>query len=96
VDQVGGPQAARGFAPGAGDRRRSDAFPVPLAIHTLAGTLLVAAGNGTLNQYVERRFDARMRPTARRPLASGRLSLRRLSGLGLGFRPRAASISHCA
>jgi len=48
-------------------------FPFPLLIHTLLGTLLVAGGTGTLNQYIERRFDAQMRRTARRPLAAGRL-----------------------
>ncbi|MGA7928590.1 MAG: UbiA family prenyltransferase [Candidatus Sulfotelmatobacter sp.] len=54
------------------------AFPGPLAqfpwlllVHTLLGTLLVASGTGTLNQYIERRFDAQMRRTARRPLAAG-------------------------
>lgn len=41
------------------------------AIHTLLGTLLVAGGAGTLNQVMERSFDARMRRTARRPLAAG-------------------------
>jgi len=40
---------------------------------TLIGTLLVAAGTGTLNQYIERRFDGQMRRTARRPLAAGRM-----------------------
>jgi heme o synthase len=48
-------------------------FPFWLLIHTLAGTLLVASGTATLNQYLERRFDAQMRRTARRPLAAGRL-----------------------
>ncbi len=48
-------------------------FPLMLLVHTLVGTLLVASGTGTLNQYVERRFDAQMRRTARRPLAAGRL-----------------------
>src|SRR5713226_9413939 len=42
-------------------------------MNTLLGTLLVAGGTGTLNQYVERGFDAQMRRTARRPLAAGRL-----------------------
>src|SRR5580693_9037076 len=42
--------------------------------NTLLGTLLVASGTGTLNQYLERTFDAQMRRTARRPLASERLS----------------------
>ncbi len=49
-------------------------FPFWLLIHTLAGTLLVASGTATLNQYLERQFDAQMRRTARRPLAAGRLS----------------------
>jgi len=48
-------------------------FPFLLMIHTLGGTLLVASGTGTLNQYIERRFDGEMRRTARRPLAAGRL-----------------------
>jgi protoheme IX farnesyltransferase len=48
-------------------------FPFQLMIHTLVGTLLVASGTGTLNQYIERRFDGQMRRTARRPLAAGRL-----------------------
>ena len=48
-------------------------FPIWLSINALLGTLLVASGTGTLNQYLERQFDAQMRRTARRPLASGRL-----------------------
>jgi protoheme IX farnesyltransferase len=48
-------------------------FPYMLAVHTLLGTLLVASGTGTLNQFIERAFDAQMRRTARRPLASGRI-----------------------
>ena len=52
---------------------RLDLFPFLLLIHTLLGTLLVASGTATLNQYVERRYDAQMRRTARRPLAAGRL-----------------------
>ena len=46
-------------------------FPAWLMIHTLLGTLLVASGTGTLNQYIERQFDAQMRRTNRRPIASG-------------------------
>jgi protoheme IX farnesyltransferase len=48
-------------------------FPFLLLIHTLLSTLMVASGTGTLNQYIERRFDAQMRRTARRPMAAGRL-----------------------
>jgi protoheme IX farnesyltransferase len=44
-----------------------------LLFHTLMGTLLVASGTGTLNQYLERRTDALMRRTANRPLPAGRL-----------------------
>ena len=44
-----------------------------LLFHTLMGTLLVASGTGTLNQYLERRSDAFMRRTANRPLPSGRM-----------------------
>ncbi len=45
-------------------------------INTLLGTLLVASGTATLNQWVERVWDGRMRRTERRPLPSGRLSAR--------------------
>jgi protoheme IX farnesyltransferase len=48
-------------------------FPFVLLTHTLLGTMLVAGGAGALNQYVERRFDALMRRTARRPLTAGRI-----------------------
>jgi len=42
--------------------------------HTLLGTLLVASGTATLNQFIEREYDARMRRTANRPLPAGRLA----------------------
>src|SRR4029450_10342695 len=42
-------------------------------VPTLAGTLLVASGAAALNQWLEHRFDARMRRTARRPVAAGRI-----------------------
>lgn len=42
--------------------------------HTLMGTLLVASGTGTLNQYIERQSDKHMRRTANRPLPAGRLA----------------------
>jgi protoheme IX farnesyltransferase len=48
-------------------------FPFQLLINTLLGTLLVSSGASALNQFIERRFDARMRRTARRPLAAGKL-----------------------
>ena len=43
-------------------------------IHTLIGTLLVASGTATLNQWMERVWDGQMRRTANRPLPSGRVS----------------------
>jgi protoheme IX farnesyltransferase len=45
-------------------------------VNTLIGTLLVASGTATLNQWMERSWDAHMRRTANRPLPSGRLSSR--------------------
>jgi protoheme IX farnesyltransferase len=51
----------------------SDHFPFALLAHTLLGTLLVASGTGTLNQFFERCFDAQMRRTARRPIPAGRV-----------------------
>lgn len=45
-----------------------------LLIHTLAGTLLVASGTATLNQYLERDADGQMRRTANRPLPAGRIA----------------------
>jgi heme o synthase len=43
-------------------------------VNTLIGTLLVASGTATLNQYLERAYDAQMRRTASRPVASGRMA----------------------
>jgi protoheme IX farnesyltransferase len=43
-------------------------------INTLIGTLMVASGTATLNQWMERVWDGQMRRTADRPLPSGRLS----------------------
>jgi heme o synthase len=60
-------------------------FPVLLLIHTLLGTLLVAGGAGALNQYIERRFDAQMRRTAQRPVASGRLKPSSALWFGMGL-----------
>jgi len=48
-------------------------FPWGLLVHTVLGTVLVASGAGTLNQVIEREFDAQMRRTSRRPIAAGRI-----------------------
>ena len=52
---------------------------------TLLGTLLVASGTATLNQYIERKFDAQMRRTSRRPLAAGRLEPSAVLAFGIGL-----------
>ncbi|UCF21498.1 MAG: protoheme IX farnesyltransferase, partial [Gemmatimonadota bacterium] len=44
-----------------------------LLLNTLLGTGLLAGGTNALNQYAERRVDARMKRTKERPLPAGRL-----------------------
>ena len=60
-------------------------FPVERMLNALCGTLLVASGTGTLNQYLEHRFDAQMRRTSRRPVASGRLRPRVAAWFGISL-----------
>ena len=57
-----------------GSQAALSALPWWRLFHTLAGTVLVASGAATLNQWMERHFDARMRRTARRPVAAGRIA----------------------
>ena len=52
-------------------------------LNTLAGTLLVASGTATLNQWMERVWDGQMRRTASRPLPSGRLTSREALVFGI-------------
>jgi protoheme IX farnesyltransferase len=63
------------------------ACPGPLRIggllNTLLGTLLVASGTATLNQWMERVWDGQMRRTASRPLPSGRLTGREAFVFGI-------------
>ena len=56
-----------------------------LLFNTLLGTLLVASGTGTLNQYIERNFDSLMRRTSRRPLPAGRIVHVHALWFGLGL-----------
>jgi protoheme IX farnesyltransferase len=58
-------------------------FRIGRLVSTLIGTLLVASGTATLNQFMERRYDAQMRRTANRPLVSGRLSAREAFWFGI-------------
>jgi protoheme IX farnesyltransferase len=83
----------------------AEQFPWTVLLHTVLGTALVASGASTLNQLLERRFDAQMRRTARRPIASGRIEPSHalifgtlLSGagavyLGLAVRPVASLLA---
>jgi protoheme IX farnesyltransferase len=71
----------------------------------LLGTALVASGAGALNQLIERKFDAQMRRTSRRPIAAGRvepvhalvfgtvLSLTGVLYLALAVRPAASLLA---
>lgn len=52
------------------------ALVVPLLLHTLLGTALVASGTSAFNQVREVELDGLMRRTQDRPLPSGRISLR--------------------
>ncbi|MBV9181240.1 MAG: protoheme IX farnesyltransferase [Acidobacteria bacterium] len=51
-------------------------------LHTLIGTLLVASGTATLNQWMEKVWDGQMRRTATRPLPAGRISSRQAFAFG--------------
>lgn len=69
-------------------------FSLTALFNTLLGTLLVASGTGTLNQYIERKFDAQMRRTARRPAAAGRLKPHAVLVFGIAL--SAAGMTHLA
>ncbi len=56
---------------------------VGVLLSALFGTFLVASGTATLNEVVEREYDARMKRTASRPIPAGRLSAR--EGLNFGL-----------
>lgn len=78
---------AAGYWLGAGTDARASVL-----LHTLLGAGLVAAGGSALNQVFERRTDARMRRTAKRPIPAGRVSPEQaavfgavLSGVGLAY-----------
>src|SRR5690349_21523465 len=72
-----------GFYLGCGNEARPFSFAG--LFNTLLGTLLVASGTGTLNQYIERKFDAQMHRTARRPAAAGRLKPAAVLAFGIAL-----------
>ena len=47
---------------------------IPLLIHTLVATAMVAAGANAINQFLEADLDAKMERTRNRPIPSGRLT----------------------
>ena len=54
-------------------------------IHTIFGTMLIAAGTAALNHYIERDSDRYMRRTASRPLPSGLLQPREVLLFGIAL-----------
>jgi protoheme IX farnesyltransferase len=54
-------------------------------MHTIFGTMLIAAGTAALNHYLERDSDRYMRRTASRPLPSGLLQPREVLLFGLAL-----------
>lgn len=61
----------------------ADTFSPVTLFHTLVGAGLVAAGGSALNHWLERRPDARMHRTRRRPVPDGRVSPAAAFGYGL-------------
>jgi len=77
-------------------------FMFVLMLHTIVGTSLVASGAAALNQFIERLYDAQMRRTSRRPVASGRIEPIQalwfgisLSGVGAAYLALAVNVLVC-
>ena len=60
----------------AGTKGPLSSLALPLLLHTLLGTALVASGTSAFNQVREVDLDGLMKRTQDRPLPSGRISLR--------------------
>jgi protoheme IX farnesyltransferase len=80
VNLLIGLTTAAGYCLGASGQDR--ALAAAGLTHTVVGTVLVASGSATMNQLMERNFDALMHRTAHRPLAAGRI--RSSSALAFG------------
>ncbi len=59
--------------------------PLALIGWTLLGGALAAGGSGTINQYIDRDVDAKMKRTSRRPLAAGRMTPAEGLAFGIGL-----------
>src|SRR5262245_434570 len=68
---------------GVGSLIATGSLRIIVLMHTVLGTGLLAAGVATLNQYLERDVDSRMRRTARRPLPAGELTPRQALVFGV-------------
>jgi len=73
------------MATGLGCIMASSFFNLKVLLHALVGTALVAAGTATLNHYLERVHDGKMRRTANRPLPAGRLMPQQVLRFGLAL-----------
>jgi len=69
-------------------------LPVLLLLHTVVATALLAGATGTLNQWLERDSDARMRRTENRPLPSGRVGA--MSSLVFGLALASSGLAYLA
>jgi len=74
---------------------------LPVLLHTLLGTGLLASGTAALNEWYEREGDARMRRTRGRPIPSGRVTPQRALVFGillsaLGFADLALGVNRVA
>src|SRR5215467_7707459 len=69
---------AVGYAFGCGS-----SFSLPVLIHALIGTALLASGTAALNQWYEVDSDAKMRRTRMRPIPAGRMKRNHAFGFGV-------------
>jgi heme o synthase len=71
----------------------ADGLPrMGLALATLFGLGLSSGGASALNHVLDRDIDARMRRTAARPVASGRVSPEAAAGFGIGLIVASAAV----
>jgi heme o synthase len=71
----------------------ADGVPeVRLSLLTLLGLALSSGGASALNHVLDRDIDARMRRTAMRPVASGRVSPEAAAGFGIGLMVASAAV----
>jgi protoheme IX farnesyltransferase len=69
---------AVGYAFGSGST-----FRLPMLVHALLGTALLASGTAALNQWYEVDCDAKMRRTRMRPIPAGRMKRSYAFGFGV-------------